>query len=84
MECLEKAVTLYQGEFLEEFYLRDNPIFYERLQKSDVSQPTRASWIENSRLLAERIRQRRLNQPVLDVQALLDENRVDLEGRYGE
>ena len=29
MECLEKAVTLYQGEFLEEFYLRDNPIFEE-------------------------------------------------------
>jgi len=83
VECLEKAVTLYQGEFLEEFYLRDNPIFYEKLQKSDVSQPTRASWIENSRLLAERIRQRRLNQPI-DVQALLDENRVDLEGRYGE
>ena len=56
---------------------------YEKLQKSDVNQPSRAAWLENSRLLAERIRQRRLNQPV-DIQVLLDENLADLEGRYGE
>jgi prevent-host-death family protein len=56
---------------------------YEKLQEGEANQPTRAAWLLDAQALAERIRQRRSNQPI-DVQALLDENRADLEGRYDE
>jgi prevent-host-death family protein len=56
---------------------------YEKLQQSEVNQPTRTAWLAEAQALAERIRQRRSNQPI-DVQALLDENRADLEGRDGK
>jgi prevent-host-death family protein len=56
---------------------------YEKLQQSEANQPARANWLANAQVLAERIRQRRANQPV-DVQSLLDENRVDLESHYDQ
>jgi prevent-host-death family protein len=56
---------------------------YEKLQQGDASQPARAAWLVNARALAEQIRQRRSDQPI-DVQALLDEDRKDLEARDGQ
>ena len=56
---------------------------YEKLEQGEANQTTRAAWLLDAQALAERIRQRRSNQPI-DVQALLDENRADLEGRNDE
>jgi prevent-host-death family protein len=53
---------------------------YEKLQQNDASISARAAWLSQAQELAERIRQRRAQQPI-DVQALLDESRADLEGR---
>lgn len=54
---------------------------YKKLQQSEASQPARSAWLANAQELAERIRQRRADQPV-DVEALLDANRKDLADRH--
>jgi len=56
---------------------------YEKLEQSETNQPTRTAWLADAQALAERIRQRRANQ-LMDVQTLLDENHLDLDGRHGE
>lgn len=53
---------------------------YARLQQENAGASSRAAWLKQAEGLAERIHQRRQQQPI-DVQRLLEENRVDLEGR---
>ena len=53
---------------------------YEKIQQIEAGLSPRAAWLSQAEVLAERIHQRREQQPV-DVQRLLDENRADLEGR---
>ncbi len=53
---------------------------YARLQQVEQSQTNRSAWLAEARTLAERIRQHRGNQD-MDVNALLDADRTDLEDR---
>lgn len=56
---------------------------YEILKQNEQRVSHRSEWLANAQALAERIRQRRDNQPV-DVDALLDASRAELEGRHAE
>jgi prevent-host-death family protein len=56
---------------------------YEILKQNEQRASLRSEWLANAQALAEHIRQRRDNQPV-DVDALLDANRADLEGRHAK
>ncbi len=49
---------------------------YEKLRQNEAGASQRTAWLSEAQALAERIRQRRDQQPV-DVQILLDENRMD-------
>jgi prevent-host-death family protein len=53
---------------------------YARLQQVEQGQANRSAWLAEARALAERIRQHRGNQDI-DVNALLDAERTDLEDR---
>lgn len=55
----------------------------EKLQRSEAGQSSRAAWLANAQNLAVRIQERR-GDYLIDVQALLDENRADLEYRHDE
>lgn len=55
---------------------------YQKLQQLEASAPSRRAWLADAQALAERIRQRRVGQPI-DVQALLDEDRAERENRAG-
>jgi prevent-host-death family protein len=55
---------------------------FERLQQVDRGPQARAAWLSEARVLAERIRQRRENQPI-DVDELIAADRADLENRDG-
>jgi prevent-host-death family protein len=53
---------------------------YEKLLLVEQGQSTRAAWLAEAKVLAERIRQRRGNQ-FIDVNTLLSEDRTELEER---
>lgn len=55
---------------------------YEKLLHSEAGAAGRSAWLEGVQILAERIRQRRANQPI-DIETLLNSDRADLEERHG-
>lgn len=53
---------------------------YEKLQQAERGQVTRADWLAEAQALAVRIRERRQGQEI-DVDALLEADRLDLQDR---
>ena len=53
---------------------------YEKIQQADRGLPTRTAWLAEAQALAARIRERRESQEI-DVDALLEADRTDLQGR---
>lgn len=54
---------------------------YDKLQQLEQGQAARSVWLADAQALAERIRQRRGDQPI-DVDALIDADRADREERH--
>jgi prevent-host-death family protein len=53
---------------------------YEKIRQCDQALQDRTAWLAEAQVLAERIRMRRENQEI-DVNALLEADRIDLQAR---
>jgi prevent-host-death family protein len=54
---------------------------YEKLQQAEQGLPSRSAWLVEANALAERIKER-LGDAEIDVDALMDADRSDLQGRF--